>query len=138
MSYVDVVFDGPPGPDPGRFVEVEDATGRSIRFGEWVERADGYWVLRLPLCDPNEVVYVDPLEMRAFELGVSDHDPRAPRLVAPERPVVDEGAGPTLAAVYATLRSTSLTPHEKVADAIDTVEGYVTVTLAAPEEGQKG
>ena len=27
---IDVVFDGPPGPAPGRFVEVEDETGRSI------------------------------------------------------------------------------------------------------------
>lgn len=45
-GYIDVVFDGPPGPESGRFVEVEDATGKSIRFGEWVERADGYWVLR--------------------------------------------------------------------------------------------
>ena len=85
MGYIDIVFDGPPSHESGRFVEVEDATGRSIRFGEWVERADGYWVLRLPLCDPNEVVYVDPLEMRAFELGVSDDDPLPPRLAAPEQ-----------------------------------------------------
>ena len=43
---VDIVFDGPPGPESGRFVEVESPPGRSIRFGEWVERDDGYWVLR--------------------------------------------------------------------------------------------
>ena len=43
---IDVVFDGPPGPEPGRFVEVEDESGRSIDVGEWVERADGYWGLR--------------------------------------------------------------------------------------------
>ena len=47
MSYVDVVFDGPPGPESGRFVEVEDATGKSISFGEWVERDDGFWALRI-------------------------------------------------------------------------------------------
>jgi hypothetical protein len=41
------VFDGP-GPDAPRFVEVEDKNGRAINFGEWVQRRDGYWVLRIP------------------------------------------------------------------------------------------
>lgn len=44
---IDIVFDGPPAPESGRFVEVEQ-DGRSISFGEWVKRDDGYWVLRLP------------------------------------------------------------------------------------------
>lgn len=44
---VDVVFDGPPGPEPGRFVEVEDMSGASIRVGQWIDRGDGYWALRL-------------------------------------------------------------------------------------------
>ena len=43
---IDIVFDGPPGPEGGRFVEVENAQGRSFRLGEWVKRADGYWALR--------------------------------------------------------------------------------------------
>ena len=43
---VDIVFDGPPGPVSGRFVEVESPPGTSIRFGEWVHRDDGYWALR--------------------------------------------------------------------------------------------
>ena len=30
---IDIVFDGPPGPEAGRFVEVENAQGQSIRFG---------------------------------------------------------------------------------------------------------
>src|SRR3977135_1164738 len=30
----------------GRFVEVENGEGKSIRFGQWMQRADGYWVLR--------------------------------------------------------------------------------------------
>lgn len=47
MRYIDIVFDGPPGPKAGRFVEVEDDCGVSINVGEWVERDDGYWVLRL-------------------------------------------------------------------------------------------
>lgn len=43
----DFVFDGPPGPDGPRFIEVEDGYGNSLNVGEWMERSDGYWVLRL-------------------------------------------------------------------------------------------
>jgi hypothetical protein len=48
VGHVDIVFDGPPGPEPPGFVEVEDDEGRSIRYGEWVERGDGHWALRIP------------------------------------------------------------------------------------------
>jgi hypothetical protein len=47
-SFIDIVFDGAPGPDAPRFVEVEDANGKSIKLGEWVPRPDGYWALRIP------------------------------------------------------------------------------------------
>jgi hypothetical protein len=46
---IDIVFDGPPGPEPPRFVEVEDEQRKSIDFGEWVQRSDCYWVLRFPI-----------------------------------------------------------------------------------------
>jgi hypothetical protein len=50
--FVDIVFDGPPGPeDNGRFVEVESPPGHSIRFGEWVRRAEGLWALRITAAD---------------------------------------------------------------------------------------
>lgn len=45
--HIDIVFDGSPGPEAGRFVEVENAMRQSIRFGEWLHRDDGYWVLRI-------------------------------------------------------------------------------------------
>lgn len=35
-TYVDVMFDGPPGPESGRFIEVENQHRASIQFGEWV------------------------------------------------------------------------------------------------------
>lgn len=44
---LDIVFDGPPGPEAGRFVEVE-VEGRSVSAGQWFQREDGYWVLRIP------------------------------------------------------------------------------------------
>jgi hypothetical protein len=45
---VDIVFTSPPGPKAPRLVEVEDDQRRSIRYGQWVERDDGAWVLRIP------------------------------------------------------------------------------------------
>ena len=43
---IQIVFDGPPGPESGRFVEVEDAwTGESIKWGEWIEASNGLWHL---------------------------------------------------------------------------------------------
>jgi hypothetical protein len=46
-DYFDIVFDGPPGPKSGRFVEVEDKDGEGVAVGEWVERPDGFWALRI-------------------------------------------------------------------------------------------
>lgn len=44
-----VVFDGPPGPESGRFVEVEDSEGKSVGPFQtgvgWVHSEDGYWRL---------------------------------------------------------------------------------------------
>jgi hypothetical protein len=48
QGYVDIVLDGPPSHESGRFVEVEDGAGRGLSMGEWVHRLDGYWVLRIP------------------------------------------------------------------------------------------
>lgn len=50
---VDIVFDGPPSHEAPRFVEVESPPGTGIRFGEWVKRDDGYWVLRF-VAPPEE------------------------------------------------------------------------------------
>lgn len=47
MDELRIVLDGPPGETSGRFVEVEDAGGRSVDAGEWRERGDGLWELRL-------------------------------------------------------------------------------------------
>lgn len=48
MKYIDIVFDGPPGADGGRFVEVEDHRGKSTSVGEWLTTADGrYHILRI-------------------------------------------------------------------------------------------
>ncbi|TCM51396.1 hypothetical protein [Kribbella sp. VKM Ac-2568] len=69
VQAINIVFDGPPAHDGGRFVEVETDDGRSMRIGQWLERADGRWVLRIenvqiPSPDvinrPDEAVHDDP------------------------------------------------------------------------------
>ena len=44
---INIIFDGPPGPDGAQFVEVETDDGKSINVGEWIERDDGLWALRI-------------------------------------------------------------------------------------------
>ena len=46
-NAINIVFDGPPGPEICQFVEVEDDDGKGIRVGEWIERPDGLWALRI-------------------------------------------------------------------------------------------
>lgn len=46
-EWTDIVFDGLPGPDCGRLVALENASRASVRLGEWIERDDGYWCLRI-------------------------------------------------------------------------------------------
>ena len=40
-----ILFDGPPGPESGMFIEDED--GHGISFGEWVQEGD-LWYLEFP------------------------------------------------------------------------------------------
>ena len=44
---INIIFDGPPGPEAGRFVEVETDDGKSLNAGEWSQRTDGLWSLRV-------------------------------------------------------------------------------------------
>jgi hypothetical protein len=46
-TFVDVVFDGSPGPEGGRFLEVENESGASVKVGEWIDRGNGLWALRI-------------------------------------------------------------------------------------------
>ncbi len=44
-----VVIDDPPAHESGRFVELEDADGHGLGdgVGEWIERPDGWWALKI-------------------------------------------------------------------------------------------
>jgi len=47
MPAINIIFDGPPSHESGRFVEVETDDRRSIGVGQWIEREDGLWALRI-------------------------------------------------------------------------------------------
>ena len=47
MGTLHIVFDGLPSHESGRFVEVEDESGKSINAGDWKQREDGLWELML-------------------------------------------------------------------------------------------
>jgi hypothetical protein len=53
LQEVDVVFDGPPGPTSGAFVEVENLDGASVSVGQWLDRGDGFHALRLMVATPH-------------------------------------------------------------------------------------
>lgn len=44
-NNVHIIFDGPPSNESGRFIEVENDSGASIKVGEWKDRGDGTWAL---------------------------------------------------------------------------------------------
>lgn len=69
-KLIHIVFDGPPGPDGPRFIEVEDAEGNSLRVGEWHKLRDR-WVLRLWVearCF-SELAKAETFEMHDVESG---------------------------------------------------------------------
>lgn len=51
QNRVDIVFSLPPDHRSPRFIEVEDVQGRSVRLGNWVNRGDGTWALRITEAD---------------------------------------------------------------------------------------
>lgn len=109
MDHIDIVFDGPPGHEAGRFVEVENAAGASINFGEWVERADGYWVLRIPapgMTVAEMVAAVDACREALFAKGYEKPYVKIEYMAAPHR------GGP---AWFIHASDPSTTPSRKVA-----------------------
>lgn len=46
---INIIFDGPPSHEAGRFIEIENDDGHSICIGEWSQRPDGYWQLKIDL-----------------------------------------------------------------------------------------
>lgn len=74
---VDIVFDGMPGPEGPRLIEVEDGKGKSTTLGDWVVRPDGYHALRFNQFDPVEAV-------EAFHRKFAINYEGKPRALSPE------------------------------------------------------
>jgi len=58
-NYIDIVFDGPPAHESGRFIEVENFKGESISIGEWIDRSDlpdGWCVLRIETATSGKIL----------------------------------------------------------------------------------
>lgn len=82
-EFVDVVFDGPPGPEAGRFVEAEHPPGTSVNVGRWIDRKNGYWALRVPRASPQSM-FGDVGEFhRKFALPVAGENV-GPHQIEPE------------------------------------------------------
>lgn len=74
-DFVDIVFDGPCGAESGRFVEVEDDQGKSVRIGYWVQREDGRHVLRIPaLCHLTKTLeeIAEILDLESIDWGLDE------------------------------------------------------------------
>jgi hypothetical protein len=67
MSHIDIVFDGPPGPDAGRLIDVDDENGKSIDIGVWVKRDDEFWVLRVDMTTTLELAVLKEALKRCAE-----------------------------------------------------------------------
>ncbi len=57
IEPINIIFDGPPSHESGRFVDVETDDGKSIDVGEWIERRDGLWTLRITSLPKNKRMY---------------------------------------------------------------------------------
>lgn len=82
MPYIDVVFDGPPSHESGRFVEVENPAGQGINAGEWIDRGNGLWALRIGTGKP--VPWPPRDSVKACEPRQSKIDPHCEGCGAPE------------------------------------------------------
>lgn len=63
-----IVFDGPPGHEAGRFVEVEDAEGRSIGASRWEQKGD-LWHLVIAATPPADLTQ-HPAYRAGVEAGI--------------------------------------------------------------------
>jgi hypothetical protein len=62
-DFIDIVFAKTTDPNPDfRFVEVEDPSGASICAGEWIDRGNGLWALRIGMTQQWQPIETAPAE----------------------------------------------------------------------------
>lgn len=49
MTYIDILFDGPPEHEGPRFIDIVNSEGKGVRIGQWMPSLDGMggWKLRI-------------------------------------------------------------------------------------------
>ena len=80
MGEIRIIFDRPASYQSGRFVEVEDVQGRSINAGEWHERDDGLWELRIEGVDLE--VIAKKAAWREAERKIAEEEAREEELAS--------------------------------------------------------
>ncbi len=100
---INVIFDGPPSHESGRFVEVETDDGKGIHAGEWLKRDDGLWALRIDALPPAgksgpetsiylvRVTVIDGGELTSAAMELTDEERAALEVMAKE--VLQEDGG---------------------------------------------
>lgn len=72
MNDIYVIFDSSPGPETGKFVEVENGEGKGLSLvgtgSEWKKREDGYWTLG-PFCTESSIDVIEGSLQSAFVEG---------------------------------------------------------------------
>lgn len=71
-DLIHIVFDGPPGPEAGRFVDVETEDGKGVRVGTWQRHGD-LWHLVLPTTALRKIDEADP-DFKALQ-AISEFTP---------------------------------------------------------------
>jgi len=54
VKYIEILFDGPPSPEQKSLADVNAPSGASMDIGEWIDKGDGLWALRITPADIAE------------------------------------------------------------------------------------
>lgn len=60
---IHIVFDGPPEPESGRFIEVENEKGEGISVGRWEQRGDTWHLI---LTVPHVMTHIEALAEKLY------------------------------------------------------------------------
>ncbi len=126
FAYIDVVFDGPPAPEAGRFVEVEDPRGYSVNVGDWIDRGNGLWALRITMPSAAPPAPADP----AMPPRVAEAFAQLAAVVTTS--ALDWSRYPCLAFVYGVL----VGHHVDALDDLQCMHGWPDSTIEAIERAR--
>ncbi len=84
QTAIDILFDGPPAHESGRFVETEH-NGKGIKLGEWFARPDGLWSLRFDIASVLAAIASVEPPPNAYTFGNALHE-----IIVANAPNIDE------------------------------------------------